>query len=425
MGNRFLHKSYIAGRCSRIFKKNLIMSYLNEKPFTVTEINNLIKNLVEENLQKVWVKGEISNLSIPSSGHIYFTLKDAFSQIKVAFFKSSNKLNNLQLKDGKEVIVYGKISIYSKRSEYQIIAEEIKISGEGDLLLEFERLKKKLSDEGLFNENRKRPIPRFPEKIGIITSPTGAVIKDIIKIINRRYKAVEIIIYPSMVQGDEAAQQLIEGIKYFNSKTDIDVIILARGGGSIEDLWPFNDENLAREIYASKIPVISAVGHEVDFTIADFVADLRAPTPSAAAELVVPDTEELLDKLDNYKKILYTVINNLLENYNEKIKGYETNNVFRKILNFYDEYSQMLDDYILEIKKTIKNFLEKKEEKVKFIAEKLMLLNPYAILKKGYSVVFDNTGKIIKSYENVKKGQDINIRLHRGKLKADVTKIEP
>ncbi|HPD19234.1 MAG TPA: exodeoxyribonuclease VII large subunit, partial [Candidatus Goldiibacteriota bacterium] len=271
------------------------MPYSKDKPLTVTEINLLIRNLLEENFEKVWIKGEISNLSCPASGHIYFTLKDASSQIKVAFFKSNNKFINSKLQDGKEVVVFGKISIYSKRSEYQIIADEIQIFGEGDLLLEFEKLKKRLSEEGLFDENRKRKIPQFPKKIGIVTSPTGAVINDMIKIINRRYKPITLIIYPSMVQGDKAAQQIMEGIKYFNGRNDIDVIVLARGGGSIEDLWAFNDENLARTIYASGIPIISAVGHEVDFTISDFVADLRAPTPSAAAELLVPETEELFN----------------------------------------------------------------------------------------------------------------------------------
>jgi|DewCreStandDraft_4_1066084.scaffolds.fasta_scaffold02849_10 exodeoxyribonuclease VII large subunit len=398
------------------------MLFSKEKPLTVSEATKIVKDLLEESLDKVWIKGEISNLSCPVSGHIYFTLKDAVSQIKVAFFKSSNKFTQSKLKDGKEVIVFGKITIYSKRSEYQIIAEDILIYGEGDLLLEFEKLKKKLSEEGLFNEERKRKIPEFPEKIGIITSPTGAVIEDIIKIIKRRYPVVYLIIYPSMVQGDEAPQQLIDGLAYFNSRDDIDVIILARGGGSIEDLWAFNNENLAREIYKSRIPVISAVGHEVDFTIADFVADLRAPTPSAAAELVVPDKKELLQTLNNLQKTLYNHIINLYTSYYEKILNYENNSVFKKILNFYDEYSQILDEYLVDIKKSIKDLLKNKNEQIKFIYEKLLLLNPYSILKKGYSVVFDENGKIIKNSENVDIGDDINIKLYKGELKANITK---
>jgi len=398
------------------------MLFSKEKPLTVSEATKIVKDLLEESLDKVWIKGEISNLSCPVSGHIYFTLKDAVSQIKVAFFKSSNKFTQSKLKDGKEVIVFGKITIYSKRSEYQIIAEDILIYGEGDLLLEFEKLKKKLSEEGLFNEERKRKIPEFPEKIGIITSPTGAVIEDIIKIIKRRYPVVHLIIYPSMVQGDEAPQQLIDGLAYFNSRDDIDVIILARGGGSIEDLWAFNNENLAREIYKSRIPVISAVGHEVDFTIADFVADLRAPTPSAAAELVVPDKKELLQTLNNLQKTLYNHIINLYTSYYEKILNYENNSVFKKILNFYDEYSQILDEYLVDIKKSIKDLLKNKNEQIKFIYEKLLLLNPYSILKKGYSVVFDENGKIIKNSENVDIGDDINIKLYKGELKANITK---
>ncbi|MBP7792198.1 MAG: exodeoxyribonuclease VII large subunit [Candidatus Goldbacteria bacterium] len=401
------------------------MPYSKDKPLTVTEINLLIRNLLEENFEKVWIKGEISNLSCPASGHIYFTLKDASSQIKVAFFKSSNKFINSKLQDGKEVVVFGKISIYSKRSEYQIIADEIQIFGEGDLLLEFEKLKKRLSEEGLFDENRKRKIPQFPKKIGIVTSPTGAVINDMIKIINRRYKPITLIIYPSMVQGDKAAQQIMEGIKYFNGRNDIDVIVLARGGGSIEDLWAFNDENLARTIYASGIPIISAVGHEVDFTISDFVADLRAPTPSAAAELLVPETEELFNILQSYNKSLYNVTLNKLKKIEEKIINYEKNSIFKKIFNFYGEYTQILDEYLVKINKAINVLLKNKQEKIKFIFEKLVLLNPYVILKKGYSVVFDVNGKIIKSTDDVKNGQDINVKLYKGELEANINKIKP
>jgi len=401
------------------------MPYSKDKPLTVTEINLLIRNLLEENFEKVWIKGEISNLSCPASGHIYFTLKDASSQIKVAFFKSNNKFINSKLQDGKEVVVFGKISIYSKRSEYQIIADEIQIFGEGDLLLEFEKLKKRLSEEGLFDENRKRKIPQFPKKIGIVTSPTGAVINDMIKIINRRYKPITLIIYPSMVQGDKAAQQIMEGIKYFNGRNDIDVIVLARGGGSIEDLWAFNDENLARTIYASGIPIISAVGHEVDFTISDFVADLRAPTPSAAAELLVPETEELFNILQSYNKSLYNVTLNKLKKIEEKIINYEKNSIFKKIFNFYGEYTQILDEYLIKINKAINILLKNKQEKIKFIFEKLVLLNPYVILKKGYSVVFDVNGKIIKSTDDVKNGQDINIKLYKGELEANINKIKP
>jgi len=401
------------------------MPYSKDKPLTVTEINLLIRNLLEENFEKVWIKGEISNLSCPASGHIYFTLKDASSQIKVAFFKSSNKFINSKLQDGKEVVVFGKISIYSKRSEYQIIADEIQIFGEGDLLLEFEKLKKRLSEEGLLDENRKRKIPQFPKKIGIVTSPTGAVINDMIKIINRRYKPITLIIYPSMVQGDKAAQQIMEGIKYFNGRNDIDVIVLARGGGSIEDLWAFNDENLARTIYASGIPIISAVGHEVDFTISDFVADLRAPTPSAAAELLVPETEELFNILQSYNKSLYNVTLNKLKKIEEKIINYEKNSIFKKIFNFYGEYTQILDEYLIKINKAINILLKNKQEKIKFIFEKLVLLNPYVILKKGYSVVFDVNGKIIKSTDDVKNGQDINVKLYKGELEANINKIKP
>jgi len=392
-----------------------------EKALSVTEFTNSVKETLEQSLGKVWVKGEISNHSSPSSGHIYFTLKDETNQVKVAFFRGASRKNSDDLKDGKEVIVYGRVSIYGKRSEYQLIAEEVEVLGTGDLLVEFEKLKKKLADLGLFDVSKKRKIPEFPEKIGIITSPTGAVIRDIINIIGRRYNAVELLVYPVMVQGDQAAGQVIGGLRYFNSgDCGVDVIILARGGGSIEDLWAFNDENLAYAIRESKIPVISAIGHEVDFTIADFAADLRAPTPSAAAELVVPDAGELLAGLKTASGRLVSGLTGMVKGYEDRLNRAAKSYGFKKPFDLFHEYVQRLDDFSADMAKNISGVVDSKGDAAKNLAEKLGLLNPLNILKKGYSVVYDDKGGIIKDAGRVKAGENISVRLYKGKIEAEV-----
>ena len=387
---------------------------------SVTELTNAVKATLEQNVGKLWVKGEISNYSSPASGHLYFTLKDETNQVKVAFFRGNMHKVSPDLEDGRSVAVYGRVSIYGKRSEYQIIAENIEILGAGDLLVEFEKLKKKLADLGLFDDKRKRKIPQFPGRIGIITSPTGAVIRDIINIISRRYNAVELLVYPAMVQGAQAPEQLIEGLNYFNTRDDVDIIILARGGGSIEDLWAFNDENLAQTIYSSRIPVVSAVGHEVDFTISDFVADLRAPTPSAAAELVVPDAGELLSGLKSISARFVNGLTGMVRRYEERLNRAAKSYGFKKPFELFDEYIQRLDDHSEGIDRGILEIVGDKSGDILVLQEKLGLLNPLNILKKGYSVVYDTNGGIVKDAAKIKIGQDINISLYKGKLDATV-----
>jgi exodeoxyribonuclease VII large subunit len=394
-----------------------------DRALSVTEFTNSVKETLEQSMGKVWVKGEISNYSCPASGHVYFTLKDDTNQVKIAFFHGRSRKISSELKDGKEIIVFGRISIYGKRSEYQIIAEEVEVLGTGDLLVEFEKLKKKLADLGLFDASKKRIIPEFPRHIGIITSPTGAVIRDIINIITRRYNAVELLIYPVMVQGDEAPGQLMEGLKYFNSRDDIDVIILARGGGSIEDLWAFNDEKLAYAISASRVPVISAVGHEVDFTIADFAADLRAPTPSAAAELVVPDAGELLQGLKASAARLVNGLSGMVKGYEERLERAAKSYGFKKPFELFNEYMQRLDDGAVGLAKHLTGFFDAKAERVQVLKEKLGLINPLNVLKKGYSVVYDTDGGIIKDAARLRVGQEISVALYKGKLGAEVKKV--
>ncbi len=393
---------------------------MDKKIYAVSEITTIVKGLLEDTIGNIYVKGEISGLKIPESGHIYFSLKDEFNQIKVALFKYSARKLNIDLKDGQEVIVYGKLSIYGKKSEYQIIAEDIQMLGIGDLLLKFEKLKKKLAEKGLFDENRKRQIPKFPEKVGIITSITGAAIRDILKILSRRYTDLEILIKPTLVQGEEAPGQIIEAIKIFNEFDDIDVIIMARGGGSIDDLWAFNDENLAYAIYESRIPIISAVGHEIDWTIADFVADLRAPTPSAAAELLVPDKKELLKILDKQLKNIYNLVISVITNAGEKLNSLIKRYAFKIPQKIYEEQIQRLDDVIININEVMDERIKGFDEKIKNLNEKLNILNPLTILKRGFSIVYDEQGKLIKQSNQVEEGNNVKIKLYKGRLIAEV-----
>ena len=289
--------------------------------YSVSEITNIVKEILEQNLKTIWIHGEISNYSCPASGHVYFTLKDENNQIKTAFFGGRRKADDMDLKDGTKVAVLGRVSIYGKRSEYQIIADEIQVVGVGNLLIEFEKLKKRLSIEGLFDASRKLPIPKFPQKIGIITSRTGAAIRDILNILSRRYPSVDILIYPVTVQGDSAPPQIINALQEMDS-LNLDVLILTRGGGSMEDLWAFNDEKLAYAIAEVETPIISAIGHEIDFTISDLVSDMRAPTPSAAAELVVPDRQELLDALQAIENKVKTAITYMIDSYEERLDSF-------------------------------------------------------------------------------------------------------
>jgi exodeoxyribonuclease VII large subunit len=391
-----------------------------DKAFSVTEITNHVKEILEKNINSAWIQGEISNYSSPASGHIYFTLKDENNQIKVAFFGGKRKAGNMDLEDGKKVAVFGRLSIYGKRSEYQLIAEEIQVTGVGDLLVEFEKLKKKLSSEGLFDQGHKVNIPEFPEKIGIITSPTGAAIRDIVNIITRRYPSVQVLIYPALVQGADAAPQVIKALQDMDSM-GMDVIILARGGGSIEDLWAFNDERLAYAIYETVTPVVSAIGHEIDFTIADFVSDLRAPTPSAAAELVVPDRAELSETLDSMKSKIRTSIAHMVDMYQERLDNLSKSYAFKLPFQMYTDYAQRVDEIAEGFAGFLDEKLDESSDKVKVIADKLKILNPLNILNKGYSVVYDGeTGKILK--DSSEAGKTIRVKMHKGILDADVKK---
>ncbi|MBT4135958.1 exodeoxyribonuclease VII large subunit [archaeon] len=391
--------------------------------FTVGELTKYIKNLLESDkrLSNLFVKGEISNLTFHNSGHTYFSLKDKESQIRCVLFRRVGEDLKFNLKHGMKIIVRGDIEIYKPRGEYSIIVEEIQPDGLGSLNLAFIQLKEKLEKEGLFRNEYKKVFPKFPKTIGIITSPTGAAVQDMLNVIKRRYPVVKVLIAPTLVQGEGATNSIIQSIKLMNEASDVDSIILGRGGGSLEDLWCFNEESVARAIFESKIPIISAVGHETDFTIADFVADYRAPTPSAAAEKIVPDIKEIQEHINHLEircaKSLYHKLRLCRSNLNQIMNKY----VFKKPTEFIHSNYRELDQIAYQLQNNIKRMIETKRKDLEINESKIIALNPQAILERGYSIVM-NKDKILINSSDVEKGEDINIILHGGKIDAKVKK---
>ena len=417
---------------------------MNSNALTISEVNKIIKNIIDgdEFLQDITLKGEISNLKFHTRGHLYFSLKDDSSKISAVMFNYAHQGLLFTPKDGDSVIVRGKITVYEAGGSYQILVSEMLEDGLGDLYVIFEKLKNKLSEEGLFDSSHKRKIVKIPNKIGVITASTGAAIKDIISTINRRYPLVEIILFPSLVQGEGAKENIVKMIEIANNY-DIDTLIVGRGGGSIEDLWAFNEEIVARAIYNSRVPIVSAVGHEIDFTISDFVADLRAPTPTAAAELVVPDRNEIIRYLNDVRNRLNTSINKLLINFSEKIKKYETNYILNNPHNLYTTQEQKIDHLMellnVNIKKTLKNkenlystiklkyellnILDSKENEFNKLKTKIELLNPKYILNKGYSITYADD-KIIKSVNDIKNIKVLKSIFSDGVIISEVKEIK-
>lgn len=369
---------------------------------TVGELTKDIKLILENTFGLIWVEGEISNLRRPSSGHVYFTLKDEFSQIKCVLFKQRSLGIKFQLKDGLKIVVFARLSVYERDGNYQLYINLIEPKGKGSFQLAYEQLKERLSKEGLFDIERKKPIPFLPKTIGIVTSPTGAVIRDMLHILEKRFENFSVTIYPVRVQGQGAKGEIVEAIEYFNFKKNVDVMILARGGGSIEDLWAFNEESVARAIYKSQIPVISAVGHETDFTIADFVSDLRAPTPSRAAELVIPQKNDLYQKLKDY-----------IQEINRSLKY------------FIPEYQQRVDDLTDSLKRNLELILKEKRQQFELGISRLQALNPLDILRRGYSISVKLPSQdILKDARSLRVGDYINTRLHKGSFFSVIKEIK-
>ena len=366
--------------------------------YTVSQLSASIKIVLEDSFQNIWIEGEISNFDRPSSGHFYFTLKDERSELKCVFFKNSNEKIKFEIKDGMQVLCSGRISIYEKRGVYQLYVTKMEPRGVGELQLAFEQLKEKLFKEGLFEEAHKKEIPLLPERIGIVTSITGAAIRDILHVLNKRFSNVEVIINPVKVQGDGAREEIASAIEEFNALKNVDVMIVGRGGGSLEDLWAFNEEIVARAIYNSKIPIISAVGHEIDWTISAFVADMRAPTPSVAAEIVIAKKSELEDRLDEIEK---------------KIIGFP--------MDIVKEYEQRLDEIEEGMVLRFRHYMELKEEGFKLLSEKLGILSPVGILDRGYSISFKLPDrKIIKNSQSLKKGDLVETKVSKGSFTSRI-----
>lgn len=389
----------------------------------ISEANSYIKRILTNDpiLYNLRVKGEISNFKVHSSGNVYLSLKDEKSKLNCIIFKS-NYDKSLNLDNGVKIIATGYISVYERDGAYQLYINEVEIEGIGNLYIEFNKLKEKLKNEGLFDSKYKKQIPKMPRSIGVVTSPTGAVIRDIINVTKRRFPKVDIKLYPVNVQGDKSAEDICSGIEFFNRMKNVDTIIIGRGGGSLEELWSFNEEIVAREIFKSKIPIISAVGHETDFTICDFVSDMRAPTPSAAAEIATPDLLEIYYKLDNIKNRMNRSLNNQVILDNEKL-----NNTFDKINNHMKNYIIrdkviQLDQIYDKINFRLEQNLETSKEKLSKKAALLHNLSPLATISRGYSIV-EKKGHVINSIEEVNVNDEINITLKDGDLDCIINKI--
>lgn len=389
----------------------------------ISEANSYIKRILTNDpiLYNLRVKGEISNFKVHSSGNVYLSLKDEKSKLNCIIFRS-NYDKSLNLDNGVKIIASGYISVYERDGAYQLYINEVEIEGIGNLYIEFNKLKEKLKKEGLFDTKYKKQIPKMPKAIGIVTSPTGAVIKDIINVTKRRFPKVAIKLYPVNVQGEKSAQEICEGIGFFNKMENVDTIIVGRGGGSLEELWSFNEERVAREVFKSKIPIISAVGHETDFTICDFVSDMRAPTPSAAAEIATPDLSQIYYRLDNIRNRMNKSLNNQVILDNEKLI-----NTFDKINNYMKNY--VIRDKVIQIDQIydrinlrLEQNLETSKADLSKKAALLHNLSPLATISRGYSIV-EKSGQVINSIEEVDINEDINITLKDGSLECSINKI--
>ena len=405
-----------------------MVNYTEAKIYTVSRITKYIKNLFENdyNLQDIWILGEISNFKLHSSGHMYFVLKDQESQIKGVMFKGNNLSLRFMPQDGMKVKVRGDISVYERRGEYQLYVKEIVEAGKGELYLAFERLKEKLKAEGLFSEEFKKKLPLIPKNIAVITSPTGAAIRDVITVSLRRFPNLSILVVPSLVQGTLAAQEIAKKIDFLNKHfNNLDFIIISRGGGSLEELWAFNEEILARSIYNSKIPIVSAIGHETDFTISDFVADLRCPTPSAAAEMTIPDKSSLINNINLLNSKLNKAIKRNLELKMENINSINKSIQYQGPENKINQYYQYIDEFSVRIKLRIKHQIELYEEKIKKDKQRLDSLSPGAVIERGYSICRKIPGKeIIKRLNQVEIGNEIEVIISDGKMLGKVYKKE-
>ena len=398
---------------------------MEQKVYSVTQLNKFIKMVFEKNtvLFNLSIRGEITNFKAHYTGHLYFTLKDETSSIKCVMFKSFASNLKFNISDGMKVVVTGQVAVYEANGTYQIYCKEIAPEGLGELYLKYEQLKKKLESEGIFDESHKKKIPFMPGRVGVITSRTGAVVRDIINVSTRRFDKVNLLIYPAATQGVDVPRTVINGIETFNRLKNVDVIIIARGGGSFEDLFGFNDENLARSIYNSEIPIISAVGHETDFTICDFASDLRAPTPSAAAELVYPQMSEIVSKLNMLKHRNNQAILNYIALKKQNLERLKASKLERLPLNMITNGRMAIDLKLKKAESLVKSKVQKEKISTVNLISKLDALSPLKTLTRGYIVAEDKSGKIMSKKEDAKVGDEVTLIVTDGKIKADVKEV--
>ena len=392
--------------------------------YTVSQLTSRIRDSLHKQFRDLLVEGEISNFKLYPSGHLYFTLKDEASSLRAVMFNFYGRYPEDFIKDGAAVICRGRIDVYEKRGEYRLLVDDLEVRGLGLLQIQFQVLKEKLFKEGLFDASRKRPLPLLPSKIGIVTSPAGAAIRDMLKVIFQKYENMAVLIYPVRVQGEGAGLEIAEGIKYLNRQKEVDVIIVGRGGGSLEDLACFNEEAVARAIYASETPIVSAVGHEIDFTIADFVADLRAPTPTAAADMVVRDKRELLALLSSAEQKLERSLKKRVERV--KLLLYQSYAELRERKDLFAKHRIYVDDLSNTLIRTVASMLEQKRARLDAMAQRLDDLNPRNILKRGYSITTKKaTQEVVKKSDQVVTKDRVQVKLFEGEIDCIVSKITP
>lgn len=402
------------------------LSLLSENPddterkvLSVTEVTRRIKQTLERGFTSLSVMGEISNFKLHSSGHMYFALKDSGAMISAVVWRSRAEFLSFMPEDGMNVIANGRISVYEIRGSYQLDITSLRPVGAGELQIAFEKLKRRLAAEGLFDEEHKKPLPEFPERIGIITSETGAALQDMLRVVQQRFPAIEVILAPVRVQGAGAAREIANAIRDFNAYGKVEVLIVARGGGSLEDLWAFNEEVVARAIYASTIPVVSAVGHEIDFTIADFVADLRAPTPSAAIALVVPDRFALLDTLRNNWYHIHENVQQVVSTHKERIRNLLRSYAFNKPIDVLRQYSQRVDELERSMTAALLHTIALLQARADSLRHQLIALDPSMVLRRGYAIVRKN-GRLIGSRSHLHAQDEIAVEFHDGTVRSKV-----
>jgi len=397
------------------------MQYAERDPFSVSELNALVRELVEEEFASVDVTGEISNYKLHTSGHIYFTLKDSASQLRVACFRSTARHLQVELEDGMKVVVRGRLTLYEKWGQYQLVAEEIREAGRGELEAAYRKLLKTLEAEGMFETRHKKPLPRFPLSIAIVTSPTGAAVRDMLSTLRRRWPCARVLVVPVHVQGELAAPEIVWALDHLSAREDIDVILLGRGGGSLEDLWAFNEEAVARAVFRCRIPVVSAVGHETDVTICDFVADVRAATPTMAAEISVPLIDEVLETLDRRLRWLSDTIDNRVRLARSRLQELLRSYALGRVRGTIEGHMQALDFAMEKLKGAVGALLSERSRALEHQLITLRALNPSEILSRGYTLCTEpDTGRLVQSAEAAQQLDEMSVRFSDGSVKTEV-----